>query len=302
MIIPDSNKFKNSRHVIIGGVNKAGTSSIFTYLAEHPEICASDKKETRFFLSSSSENPEADYNKYLNHFNDGTPDSSKLLLEATPDYLRFGRTVAERIHRLLGKVQLIFVLREPADRLYSHFRSHSTKSLNRLPNDLSFEKYVELCREFEKNGENPMKLKKLHLDALRSGHYASYLNEFAEVLGGWDDILIVFFEDLRRDPERFMKTICDHVGITASFYDHYRFRHFNVSITPRNQAFHRLAALANYRLEPYIRRYPLLKQQLTSWYGRLNAQKRTHGSIPLLARVVLVPHEVGIISFPSPDR
>ena len=38
------------RFLIIGGTSKAGTTSVFNYLASHPQICASEEKETRFFL------------------------------------------------------------------------------------------------------------------------------------------------------------------------------------------------------------------------------------------------------------
>lgn len=42
----------NHRFGIIGGGSKAGTTSVFNYLADHPEICAADAKETRFFLDA----------------------------------------------------------------------------------------------------------------------------------------------------------------------------------------------------------------------------------------------------------
>jgi hypothetical protein len=36
-------------NLIIAGAQKAGTSSLFWYLAQHPQICASDRKELRYF-------------------------------------------------------------------------------------------------------------------------------------------------------------------------------------------------------------------------------------------------------------
>ena len=45
-------RFSGYRFLIIGGASKAGTTSMFSYLAEHPQICASHAKETRFFLDS----------------------------------------------------------------------------------------------------------------------------------------------------------------------------------------------------------------------------------------------------------
>ena len=36
-------------NLVIAGVPKAGTTSLFNYLAQHPDICPSDVKETRYF-------------------------------------------------------------------------------------------------------------------------------------------------------------------------------------------------------------------------------------------------------------
>ena len=38
------------RYLIIGGTTKAGTTSLHAYLSDHPQVCASSIKETRFFL------------------------------------------------------------------------------------------------------------------------------------------------------------------------------------------------------------------------------------------------------------
>ncbi len=239
------------RHAVIAGVNKAGTSSIFTYLSEHPEICASSKKETRYFLSPCPEDIREsfiEYNKFFSH----CPSKKTLIrLEATPDYLRFGRQTAERIKRVLNNVHLLFVLREPAERLYSHFRSHSEKSLLRLPSGLTFEDFVQLCLLYEKSGSNPMGLHKFHLTALRAGRYDIFLEDYARVFGSWKGINIFFYENLKNDPIGFMESICEAIGIDKIFFHNFSFQHYNISNTPRFQFFHQIAADINRRVEPF---------------------------------------------------
>ena len=39
-------------YIIIGGTTKAATTSLYFYLADHPNVCASNIKETRFFLDA----------------------------------------------------------------------------------------------------------------------------------------------------------------------------------------------------------------------------------------------------------
>ena len=42
-------------NVIIGGTQKAGTTSLFRYLADHPSVCPSSIKEVDFFLKYNDE-------------------------------------------------------------------------------------------------------------------------------------------------------------------------------------------------------------------------------------------------------
>ena len=47
----------NVPNFILGGTFKAGKTSVFKYLADHPEVCASNLKEPSIFLNH--------YGKYL---------------------------------------------------------------------------------------------------------------------------------------------------------------------------------------------------------------------------------------------
>lgn len=38
------------QYLIIGGTPKAGTTSLYKWLSDHPDVCPSSLKETRFFL------------------------------------------------------------------------------------------------------------------------------------------------------------------------------------------------------------------------------------------------------------
>ena len=75
--------------IIIVGQPKAGTSSLFAWLAQHEQICASNIKETRFFIDSEyplshSNKKDISIDNYLKFFETS---GQKFILEATPDYL-----------------------------------------------------------------------------------------------------------------------------------------------------------------------------------------------------------------------
>ena len=119
-----SNVLAEHRYLIIGGATKAGTTSLYFYLADHPEICASNLKETRFFLDAEYPLPAKyrledgldKYEKYFNHCQ-----KQSLRLEATPDYL-YSPDTPQKIKHSLPNVKMFFILREPIDRLTSWYR------------------------------------------------------------------------------------------------------------------------------------------------------------------------------------
>jgi len=114
---------------LIIGAAKSGTSSLYMYLMQHPEIYMSPTKEPHFFSfdneSKMTKGPgdpicEAitDFNAYQALF-DGVTDE-KAIGEASTSYL-YRPEAPERIHAMLPDVKLIAVLRNPADRAFSAY-------------------------------------------------------------------------------------------------------------------------------------------------------------------------------------
>ena len=169
-------------NAIIGGIFKAGTTAVFEYLSAHPEVCVSSVKETNFFLREYTGEPQHDimtYEKYFIH----CKESSKIILEASPIYLVGGRAgaqvVANRIDQLLDQPKILFILRNPVDRIYSAY-NFQMERLN-LPKTLTFEDYIDLCLQKE-TADNPSDLEfgVERLNALQYGCYAHYLKEYLE--------------------------------------------------------------------------------------------------------------------------
>jgi hypothetical protein len=105
------------RHFIIIGAMKAGTTSLFRFLTSHPEISGSASKELHYFSLHGARFGRTGYD--LNFLGLTGP----LLGEASPsysEYPRFGDT-ARRIRMVLPDVRLIYCVRDPIDRMVSHF-------------------------------------------------------------------------------------------------------------------------------------------------------------------------------------
>lgn len=107
-------------NLIIAGVGKAGTTSLFSYLSKHPDICTSNIKETHYFsplIDDKELQPIDDYKKYFCHCDD-----HRYILEATPRYFYGGVKVARAIYERLGPIKIILVFRDPVNRLFSFYK------------------------------------------------------------------------------------------------------------------------------------------------------------------------------------
>lgn len=102
--------------LIIGAV-KAGTTSLYHYLKDHPEVYMPAVKEPHFF--SGTHPAYSDQEKYLDLFKDKC--DAKFWGEASVEYLVCPEA-CRKIHYQLGeKVKLICLLRNPAKAIYSHW-------------------------------------------------------------------------------------------------------------------------------------------------------------------------------------
>lgn len=100
---------------LIIGAQKCGTSSLFYYLLQHPELALPEKKEIHFF-DAKHQNGIGWYEDHFSH----KKKADKQTGEATPYYL-FHPLVPQRIAIHYPQIKLIVLLRSPIDRAYSHF-------------------------------------------------------------------------------------------------------------------------------------------------------------------------------------
>lgn len=118
---------KNPDFLIIGTA-KSGTSSLYQYMIQHPQILPALTKEIGFFDFPRMYNNGIDW--YLSYFPQ-IPEAKNILTgEATPSY--FNRAdVPERVYKYLPHVKLIVILRNPVERTISAYH-HSVKDNGEL--------------------------------------------------------------------------------------------------------------------------------------------------------------------------
>lgn len=256
--------------LIIGGTEKAGTTSVFEYLAMHPGVQASLRKETDYFRRGSCS--EAGYGE---QFPPGR--AGRVRLEASPGYLGLAREVAPRIERTLKHCHLLFILRDPVDRFQSSYRFHRSKFY--IPESLDIDRYVDMCLAFERGeiglSDTPFS-KRWFLDVLPAGRYGDHLAHYLERFG--ERVMLLDFDRLNREPGPAVQDICEALDIDPGFYRDFDFFRANSTFQSRLKAFHTLGMTVNDALEPVLRRYPRLKRRIVAGYRAVNGSGTVAGA------------------------
>lgn len=108
------------------GAGRCGTTSLYSYLRNHPEVYMSPVKEINYFGFRDKEtNPYGlSINEYYNYFLGAG--SKKVIGEISPAYLALDNS-AQLIHKYIGTCKIIITLREPWSRTLSQFKHHYDK-------------------------------------------------------------------------------------------------------------------------------------------------------------------------------
>jgi hypothetical protein len=169
---------------------------------------------------------------------------------------------------------MVFVLRHPISRLVSCYR-YWARAGAAAP--ASFEAFVDgLVRAL---ADAPQERS---ANQLAMGRYSDFLPGWLETLPA-GAVEVIFFEDLIRDPQEVVTTLCHRVGLDAEFYREYQFGAFNKS---HRSALPALAAL----VAPFDRFRIRISRQTTRMprvHGALRAAK--HRLEDLLEPATTVP-------------
>jgi len=103
-------------YLIIGAV-KSGTTSMYSYLIQHPNIEPALTKQIHFFDQFYYRGTKW----YKSNFPMKLSMNGKITGEATPFYF-IHPSAPERIHKLIPNVKLIVMFRNPIDRAFSHYQ------------------------------------------------------------------------------------------------------------------------------------------------------------------------------------
>lgn len=255
-------------NLVIPGVAKAGTSSLFWYLGQHPDICPADRKEIPYFGPlRHGEAPRMSLDEYARHFQHSAGQAYRL--DATPGYFDAGRRLVDAMGECLPEPKVLIALRDPTDRLWSGYLN--SKARGELEATTTFRAFFDRSRELRASGRDRLPEFRPYRN-LAIGCYSDVLPDWFDAFG--DRIHIVFFEHLTDDLRRLMAGICGWLGIDTSPVEGFDYVVRNTTVQPRSVVLSNAARRINWRIDPSLRSQPRVKQALRSAYRVANASRR----------------------------
>jgi hypothetical protein len=182
---------------VVIGAQKCGTSGLHYYLSLHPEVSMSRPKELNFFIEERNWPRGVEW--YAAHFDP----RAKARGEASPNYTAFPQHlgVPERMHSLLPDAKLIYLVRDPIDRIAAHWVHNYAK----------------------RREKGDLRSTLLHPNAsyLVRSHYHMQLQRFLS-LYPLQRLLVLDQEDLRSRRFETLRQVFEFVGVDPDF-SHPRF-------------------------------------------------------------------------------
>jgi hypothetical protein len=179
-------------NLVVIGAQKCGTSGLHYHLGLHPEIQMSRPKELNYFVKEGTWARGIDW--YAQHFDPDVPVRG----EASPNYSAhpYRRGVVRRLHASIPEAKLIYLVRDPLERIAAHWVHNYAK--HREKGDLAT------------TVNNP------RASYVTRSRYAMQLHRYLRRFP-LDQIMVIEQEDLRSDRARTLRRVFEFAGVDPDF-------------------------------------------------------------------------------------
>lgn len=183
------------RLLLIIGAMKSGTTTLYQYLAQHPQVASNRRKEPNFFGAPGGLRRRRRF--YLRQWPDFDPVRHLYAMEASTHYTKAPQypRVPQRIRNFGLEARLIYIVRDPVDRIESHIAHNIAQG--RVGHDIAW--------------DDPMLRRAIHVSC-----YARQLARYARAMPD-NPVLVLDFDELRRDPLAVTARCVDFLGLDPSF-------------------------------------------------------------------------------------
>lgn len=193
--LPAIGKKGSLPNLIVIGAVKCGTTSLHYYMGLHPEISMTWEKEPHFFVR------ERNWDKGLEWYKSNFTENTMIRGETSPGYTKYPifKGVPERMHAVVPDAKLIYILRDPIDRMVSNYiQNYSNGNESRTTEEAL--SHLDDNNPYICNSKYYMQLEQ-------------YLNYFPR-----SHILIITLEDLYNHRMAVLKKIFRFLDVDENFY------------------------------------------------------------------------------------
>jgi hypothetical protein len=194
------------------GAPKCGTTAMYEFIAQHPDVFVPAKKEIHFFgadLYSPHYNRDPD--SYLNLFKEAS--TEKRVGEASVWYL-YSKLAANEIKEFSPSAGIIIMLRNPVDMIYS-LHSHrlyiNSEDIEDFDEALAAESDRKLGRRLP---ANPFPAAGLFYREV--GKYSEQIERYFDAFGR-DQVKIILYDDFKTDPLASCQEVFSFLGVQSPF-------------------------------------------------------------------------------------
>lgn len=214
---------------LIAGAAKCGTTSLYHYLRQHPDVFMSDVKEPKFFSGCGANRGSGpgdaiveqsvvkSFGEYTGLFQRSR--GNKAVGEASVDTFFYPEISIPAIQRHLGDPRIIIILRDPVERAYSAYRYIVRDGFETL----SFRETLSAEKKRRQDGYRFM----WHYQD--GSLYAARVRLFQE---NFKRVLVLLYDDLENDAPSLFQSLCNFLEINPDYIPDMKVRH-NVSGIPR---------------------------------------------------------------------
>ncbi|HEC50029.1 MAG TPA: sulfotransferase [Candidatus Desulfofervidus auxilii] len=224
---------KKLPNFLIVGAAKAGTTSLYYYLKEHPEIYMSPIKEPKFITSNFLKFPfkgRGDeliernivkiWEEYCSLFR--KVNDEKAIGEASADNLYYYEQSIHYIKKFLGDVKIIIILRNPIERAFSAY-------MHLVRDNREFLTLEEALDQEENRKRQNWEFIWYYKDV------GFYYNQVKAYLESYSKVKIYLFDDLKRNPLDLVQDIYRFLEVDDLFVPSNIGEKFNISGVPKNK-------------------------------------------------------------------
>lgn len=212
------NKTKQNYFLVIGA-QKSGTTALFRYIQNHPDIYLDTEKESNFFYST-----DITFESWQQYYKNKLHQEKNTIGIVSTHYSN-SPLIAKNIHKILPKAKIIYILRDPIERAISHYKM----LVRRGHEKRSFEDIVEIqlkstfLKKIRSSGNVDLNWNEDSKRYITRGEYDHIIKAYRRLFT--KNLLCISSEEMYSNTENTMNKIYNFLNVRNIKNVKYKFYH-----------------------------------------------------------------------------